>query len=86
MAYLRANTGEPMFDGRAVPLFVGIDCHGSPQCSTAAMGASGESGTYWVVLYPDCTGPDGDIGWMLLDGVRGVDGGGAENNPCPRHQ
>ncbi len=67
VSHLRPNMGEPMFDGRAVPYFVGVDCHGNPQCSTAALGAPGGRESVWVVLYPDCTGPDGDIGWVMVD-------------------
>ena len=82
MAHLRRNMGEAMFDGRALPYFVGVDCRGSPQCSTTALGLPGGRQTAWVVLYPDCTGPDGEVGWVLIGGDKWGDGGFIANTPC----
>jgi hypothetical protein len=83
VAHLRPNMGEPMFAGRAVPYFVGIDCHRSPQCSTTALGPPGGTETAWLVLYPDCTGPDdGDFGWVLSEGDKWGAGGYTASTPC----
>ena len=74
--------GEVMFDGPAVPYYVAIDCHGSPQCSTTALGGPGGRETAWVVLYPECTDPAGDVGWVLVVGDKWGDGGYNANAPC----
>lgn len=50
-----------------------------PAVLDGCIGCTGGRESVWVVLYPDCTGPDGDIGWVMVD----VDERGySQNTPC----
>ena len=81
VAALRAEAGSPMFRGRAVPVFGVIDCHGVQHCTIDPGNTAARP--VWVVLYPDCTGPDdGDFGWALVDAERGLDNGYSWTAPC----
>ncbi len=83
VATLRAQNPESWFVGRAVPVFGVVDCRGDPGCQPGPGGVvGGQARTVWVVLYPDCTGPD-DIGWVVVDAVKGVVPGHLIGNfPC----
>ena len=69
-----------MARGRVDPMFVVIDCHGGPDCTREAGGRP--TRTVWALVYPDCKGPTGDVGWVLVDAVTGIDGGYAMRAPC----
>ena len=75
---------DAMFRGRAVPVYLVIDCHGTPGCSPAAAGSLGGPVAIWVLLYPGCTGSaPGDFGWVIVDAVAGLEGGySAYDYPC----
>jgi hypothetical protein len=66
-----------MFDGRVVPIFGVLDCHGDLNCSpTNVVGIEGSARPIWVLVYPECTDPGGtEIGWAAVDGIMGHNGG-----------
>ena len=78
IAALRASQMTPMFQGRAVPIFGVMDCRGVPQCTHNAGGPR----TVWVVVFPDCTNRGGDVGWAVVDTVKGLGGGSIWDGPC----
>ena len=68
-----------MFRGRAIPIFGVIDCRGVPHCIDAGRPPR----TVWLLLYPDCTGPDdGDFGWAIFEAVEDVTAGHEAHTPC----
>ena len=81
--YRRPAGDQPagsMARGRVDPMFVVIDCHGGPDCTREAGGRP--TRTVWALVYPDCKGPTGDVGWVVVDAVTGIDGGYAMRAPC----
>jgi hypothetical protein len=83
VAALRADNTAPMYQGRGVPVFGVIDCHGDPRCTAGPGGSDGgPPRTVWLVLYPDCRTPAGDVGWAVLDAVNLVDGGYSASEEC----
>ena len=74
---------DPVFRGRAVRVYVVLDCHGGPSCAPGPGGQlGGPARAVWVVLYPDCTDASKDIGWVVVDAIKGLDGGSMGNEPC----
>ena len=59
----------PMLRTRAVPVFGMLGCTGAVvPCTPGGFGIpGGKPKPFWVVLYPDHTGADGDVGWVLVD-------------------
>jgi hypothetical protein len=82
VAALRADV--PMAGSRGLPVFAVVDCHGNPGCTPGPGGIpGGPARTVWVVLYPACVDADGhDAGWVVVDAVKGVDGGYVVNDQC----
>jgi hypothetical protein len=75
VAALRNYAQVPMVDGRAVPVYGLIDCHGVQGCAPGP--------AVWVVFYPDCLDYEGnDVGWVIVDAVTGVDDGIMMNDVC----
>jgi len=81
-AALRAQRLHPMVNGRAIPVFGVVDCHGNMACTPGPAGAAGERETVWLLVYPDCT--DGtDVGWAEIDAVKGLEAGSPMSFACP---
>jgi hypothetical protein len=90
---VRSNEGE--FTRRipfaktqaAAPIFGLLTCVGPPGslCSTFQL-ESGASRGYYLVLYPDWVGPDGDVAWALVDAHLGAGPGQSITSHDPRPQ
>ena len=69
---LAGSTGwGPMVRTRAVPILGILRCTGAVEpCKPGPYANPGDKPRpVWVVVYPERVGPDGDVGWILLDAV-----------------
>jgi hypothetical protein len=62
----------PFFTGRAAPVFGVLHCE-VPACESTP--AVPDERPIWVVVYPDWTDAGGDVGWVIVDAVAGLESG-----------
>ena len=78
VAALRDQNGQRA----AVPFFGVLSCTGAIEgCQPGPGGFMGSARTVWVVIYPDWTGRDGDVAWVVVDAITGLDNGTLGHDP-----
>jgi hypothetical protein len=80
---LRGRTGQMQFlQHPAVPFFGVLRCTGAmDSCQPGPAGFLGPSRLVWVVVYPDWTDQEGDVAWVVVDALTGLDNGFVANDP-----
>jgi hypothetical protein len=83
VAALRGRTRwGPFLNLPGVPFFGTLRCTGAMEgCQPGPAGFMGPARSVWVVIYPDWTGQDGDVGWIVVDARTGLAGGAIGNDP-----
>jgi hypothetical protein len=67
---------------RAVPVAGVLTCAKTDGCAPGPAGRAGERArSVWLILYPEWVGPGGDIAWVIVDAIDGLDQGFQDHDP-----